>query len=83
MKKTSTAVARQTKNFRDPKLTIGLDLGDRSSWAGGPSLASFAKVGSDAAESAGLNISRPTITEYFAFPQPFSTACDEQPLLRI
>ncbi len=32
MKKVSTAEARQTKNFRDQKLTIGLDLGDRSSW---------------------------------------------------
>jgi hypothetical protein len=25
-------VARQSKNFREQKLTIGLDLGDRSSW---------------------------------------------------
>jgi transposase len=32
MKKISTAAARQTKNFRDHNLTIGLDLGDRSSW---------------------------------------------------
>src|SRR6266478_7689780 len=32
MKKISTAVARRTKNFSQPKLTIGLDLGDRSSW---------------------------------------------------
>ena len=32
MKKVSTAAARQTKNFSDRKLTIGLDLGDRSSW---------------------------------------------------
>jgi predicted NBD/HSP70 family sugar kinase len=32
MKKVSTATARQTKNFSDRKLTIGLDLGDRSSW---------------------------------------------------
>src|SRR5271166_5481105 len=32
MKKISTAGARQTKNFREQKLTIGLDLGDRSSW---------------------------------------------------
>jgi hypothetical protein len=32
MKKISTTVARQTKNVRDPKLTLGLDLGDRSSW---------------------------------------------------
>jgi transposase len=32
MKKISTAAARQTKNFRDHQLTIGLDLGDRSSW---------------------------------------------------
>src|SRR3979411_1836577 len=32
MKKISIAAARQTKNFRDHKLTIGLDLGDRSSW---------------------------------------------------
>jgi hypothetical protein len=32
MKKVSTAGARETRNFRDQKLTIGLDLGDRWSW---------------------------------------------------
>src|SRR5260370_35515569 len=32
MKKISTAVVKATKNFSQPKLTIGLDLGDRSSW---------------------------------------------------
>jgi hypothetical protein len=32
MKKISTAATRQTKKFRDHKLTIGLDLGHRSSW---------------------------------------------------
>src|SRR6202166_5270726 len=32
MKKVSTVEARQTRNFREQKLTIGLDLGDRSSW---------------------------------------------------
>ena len=32
MKKISTVGARQSKNFPDRKLTIGLDLGDRSSW---------------------------------------------------
>src|SRR5271169_3902831 len=32
MKKISTAEVRQTKNYSDRKLTIGLDLGDRSSW---------------------------------------------------
>src|SRR5713101_2356095 len=32
MKKVSTAAALTTKNFSQPKLTIGLDLGDRSSW---------------------------------------------------
>ena len=32
MKKISTAGARQTRNFPEQKLTIGLDLGDRSSW---------------------------------------------------
>jgi transposase len=32
MKKVSTAAAQTTKNFSQPKLTIGLDLGDRSSW---------------------------------------------------
>ena len=32
MKKISTTTATQTKNNRDRKLTIGLDLGDRSSW---------------------------------------------------
>jgi Ethanolamine utilization protein EutJ (predicted chaperonin) len=30
MKKISTAAAKQTKNFHDQKLTIGLDLGDRN-----------------------------------------------------
>src|SRR5580704_13001688 len=32
MKKISTAEVKQSKNFVDQKLTIGLDLGDRSSW---------------------------------------------------
>jgi len=32
MKKISTAAATQTRNLRDQKLTIGLDLGDRSNW---------------------------------------------------
>src|SRR6266480_2556735 len=32
MKKVSTAAAKQMRNFSEPKLTIGLDLGDRSSW---------------------------------------------------
>jgi hypothetical protein len=32
MKKISTATTKQSKNFSEPKLTIGLDLGDRSSW---------------------------------------------------
>src|ERR1700726_1432010 len=32
MKKVSTAAAKQSKNFSQPKLTIGLDLGDRNSW---------------------------------------------------
>ena len=32
MKKISTVAAKQSKNFREQKLTIGLDLGDRSSW---------------------------------------------------
>jgi transposase len=32
MKKISTAVVKATKNFSQQKLTIGLDLGDRSSW---------------------------------------------------
>jgi transposase len=32
MKKISTVAAKQTKNFAEQKLTIGLDLGDRSSW---------------------------------------------------
>ena len=31
MKKVSTASGKATKNFPQPKLTIGLDLGDRSS----------------------------------------------------
>jgi len=32
MKKVSTAVVRQSRNICPPKLTIGLDLGDRNSW---------------------------------------------------
>jgi len=32
MKKISTAAAKQSRNVSDHKLTIGLDLGDRSSW---------------------------------------------------
>src|SRR6476660_8438872 len=32
MKKVSTTAAKQTNNFSAQKLTIGLDLGDRSSW---------------------------------------------------
>jgi transposase len=32
MKKVSTNAAATTKNLRDDKLTIGLDLGDRNSW---------------------------------------------------
>ena len=32
MKKISTVAAKQSKNFSEQKLTIGLDLGDRSSW---------------------------------------------------
>jgi transposase len=32
MKKVSTAAAKQINNFGEQKLTIGLDLGDRSSW---------------------------------------------------
>src|ERR1700687_388632 len=32
MKKVSTVAAKQIRNISQPKLTIGLDLGDRSSW---------------------------------------------------
>jgi Ethanolamine utilization protein EutJ (predicted chaperonin) len=32
MKKISTVAAKQMRNFSQHKLTIGLDLGDRSSW---------------------------------------------------
>ena len=32
MKKGSTAAATSKRNFDQKKLTIGLDLGDRSSW---------------------------------------------------
>ncbi|MGO8793578.1 MAG: hypothetical protein ACLQLC_02050, partial [Candidatus Sulfotelmatobacter sp.] len=32
MKKVSTVVVKQRRNFSEQKLTIGLDLGDRSSW---------------------------------------------------
>ena len=32
MKKVSTAAVKQSRNFSQPRLTIGLDLGDRSSW---------------------------------------------------
>ena len=34
MKKSSTAVAQSKRNFHQ-KLTIGLDLGDRSTWMPG------------------------------------------------
>jgi hypothetical protein len=36
MKKVSTAATKQSKNFSQRKLTIGLDLGDRSSWGPRP-----------------------------------------------
>src|ERR1700685_4839790 len=32
MKKVSTVMAKQGRNFSQQKLTIGLDLGDRNSW---------------------------------------------------
>jgi len=32
MKRGSTAATKQSSNFSQGKLTIGLDLGDRSSW---------------------------------------------------
>jgi hypothetical protein len=32
MKKVSTVAAQQSRNISQPKLTIGLDLGDRNSW---------------------------------------------------
>jgi transposase len=32
MKKVSTAAKQLSRNFSQPKLTIGLDLGDRTSW---------------------------------------------------
>jgi hypothetical protein len=32
MKKGSTSVAKQSSEFSQPQLTMGLDLGDRSSW---------------------------------------------------
>jgi transposase len=32
MKKVSTVAGKQSRNFSQPKLTIGLDLGDRWSW---------------------------------------------------
>ena len=32
MKKISTVAVQQSRNFSQPQLTIGLDLGDRSSW---------------------------------------------------
>jgi len=32
MKKISTVAAKQIRNFSEQKLTIGFDLGDRSSW---------------------------------------------------
>src|SRR5579864_5667332 len=32
MKKTSTGVAKQSRNISQQRLTIGLDLGDRNSW---------------------------------------------------
>jgi hypothetical protein len=32
MKKVSTATVKQSRKFSEQKLTIALDLGDRSSW---------------------------------------------------
>jgi Ethanolamine utilization protein EutJ (predicted chaperonin) len=32
MKKVSTVVTKRSRNFSQPPLTIGLDLGDRNSW---------------------------------------------------
>jgi predicted NBD/HSP70 family sugar kinase len=32
MKKVSTVAAKRSRNILQPKLTIGLDLGDRNSW---------------------------------------------------
>ena len=32
MKKVSTAARKQSRNISGQRLTIGLDLGDRSSW---------------------------------------------------
>jgi hypothetical protein len=32
MKKVSTVAGKQSQNVRQPKLTVGLDLGDRYSW---------------------------------------------------
>ncbi len=32
MRKVSTVAAKQSRNISQPKLTIGLDLGDRNSW---------------------------------------------------
>ena len=32
MKKVSTVATKQSKDFREQRLTVGLDLGDRSSW---------------------------------------------------
>ena len=32
MQKSSTVARKQIRNFSEQKLTIGLDLGDRSSW---------------------------------------------------
>ena len=32
MKKISTVAVKQNRNISEQKLTIGLDLGDRSSW---------------------------------------------------
>jgi hypothetical protein len=32
MKKVSTVAAKQSKKISEQKLTVGLDLGDRSSW---------------------------------------------------
>ena len=32
MKKVSTAAAKQSRKISEQKLTVGLDLGDRSSW---------------------------------------------------
>jgi hypothetical protein len=57
MKKVSTAAAKQSRNISQPKLTIGLDLGDRNSWYCEPIISEMAifRQPSSSGDAASIN----------------------------